>query len=130
MPSGNHFLSPPIKTLCFQLFSKWKKSKSKKKKPKTFLFFFLPLVSDWESFNSLHPCHKLIFSIFFFLLSFTLLFNLQRFHSQNMSWNAYIDTMLTATGHVDQACILSKADASVWASTPEFCVIFFFWLIF
>ena len=31
-----------------------------------------------------------------------------------MSWQAYIDTQLTATGQVAEACMLGKADASLW----------------
>jgi hypothetical protein len=37
-----------------------------------------------------------------------------------MSWQAYIDTQLTATGQVAEACMLGKADASLWAGTPDF----------
>lgn len=37
-----------------------------------------------------------------------------------MSWQAYVDTQLIATGQVKQAALLSCEDASVWASTPDF----------
>ncbi|KAH7165552.1 profilin [Dactylonectria macrodidyma] len=34
-----------------------------------------------------------------------------------MSWQAYVDTSLIATGHVDQAAIISVAGDSVWATS-------------
>ena len=38
-----------------------------------------------------------------------------------MSWQAYIDTQLVASGAIHQAAMLGLADGSVWASTPDFC---------
>ncbi|KAH6996396.1 profilin [Ilyonectria sp. MPI-CAGE-AT-0026] len=35
-----------------------------------------------------------------------------------MSWQAYVDTSLIATGHVDQAALISAAGDSVWATSP------------
>ena len=37
-----------------------------------------------------------------------------------MSWQAYVDTQLVATGHVNDACMLGATDGSVWGMTPEF----------
>ena len=37
-----------------------------------------------------------------------------------MSWQAYVDTQLVATGHVNEACMLGATDGSVWGMTPEF----------
>ena len=37
-----------------------------------------------------------------------------------MSWQAYVDTQLVATGHVKEACMIGAADGSVWGMTPEF----------
>ncbi|KAH7145798.1 profilin-like protein [Dactylonectria estremocensis] len=34
-----------------------------------------------------------------------------------MSWQAYVDTSLIASGHVDQAAIISVAGDSVWATS-------------
>merc|ERR1719473_610105 len=38
-----------------------------------------------------------------------------------MAWQAYIDQQLVGKGHTEAACILSKADGTVWAKSPEFC---------
>eukprot|EP00949_MAST-11_sp_MAST-11-sp1_P001560 g1560.t1 len=37
-----------------------------------------------------------------------------------MSWQAYVDTQLVATGHTTQAAMIGKEDASVWANTEDF----------
>ncbi|KAK1831319.1 profilin [Podospora conica] len=37
-----------------------------------------------------------------------------------MSWQAYVDTSLVATGHIDKAAIISAAGDSVWATSPGF----------
>ena len=37
-----------------------------------------------------------------------------------MSWQAYVDTQLVATGHVQDACMLGAADGAVWGMTSEF----------
>ncbi|KAK0643562.1 profilin [Cercophora newfieldiana] len=37
-----------------------------------------------------------------------------------MSWQAYVDSSLVATGHIDKAAIISAAGDSVWASSPAF----------
>ena len=37
-----------------------------------------------------------------------------------MSWQAYVDTQLVATGHVAEACMLGATDGAVWGMTPEF----------
>ncbi|GJC94018.1 profilin [Colletotrichum higginsianum] len=37
-----------------------------------------------------------------------------------MSWQAYVDTSLVGTGHVDKAAIISIAGDSAWASTAGF----------
>ena len=37
-----------------------------------------------------------------------------------MSWQAYVDTQLAATGHVKDACMIGAADGSVWGLTGEF----------
>eukprot|EP00518_Triparma_eleuthera_P003906 CAMPEP_0182462044 /NCGR_PEP_ID=MMETSP1319-20130603/6441_1 /TAXON_ID=172717 /ORGANISM="Bolidomonas pacifica, Strain RCC208" /LENGTH=152 /DNA_ID=CAMNT_0024661417 /DNA_START=43 /DNA_END=501 /DNA_ORIENTATION=- len=37
-----------------------------------------------------------------------------------MSWQAYVDTQLIATGAVSEALMASAADGSLWAGTPEF----------
>ena len=34
-----------------------------------------------------------------------------------MSWQAYVDTQLVATGHVQDACMLGAADSAVWGMT-------------
>merc|ERR1712000_320345 len=41
-------------------------------------------------------------------------------HTTKMSWQAYIDTSLVGTGHVDKAAIISAAGDSVWAASPGF----------
>ncbi|KAG5950891.1 hypothetical protein E4U53_004224 [Claviceps sorghi] len=37
-----------------------------------------------------------------------------------MSWQAYVDTSLVATGHVDKGAIISAAGDSSWASSADF----------
>ncbi|KAL2023085.1 hypothetical protein VTK56DRAFT_3995 [Thermocarpiscus australiensis] len=37
-----------------------------------------------------------------------------------MSWQAYVDSSLVGTGHIDKAIIVSAAGDSTWASTPGF----------
>ncbi|KAK3369062.1 profilin [Lasiosphaeria ovina] len=39
-----------------------------------------------------------------------------------MSWQAYVDTSLVGTGHLNKAAIISAAGDSTWASTPDFVV--------
>ncbi|KAK4112294.1 Profilin/allergen [Canariomyces notabilis] len=39
-----------------------------------------------------------------------------------MSWQAYIDSSLVGTGHIDKAIIISAAGDSTWAATPGFSV--------
>jgi len=39
-----------------------------------------------------------------------------------MSWQAYVDSSLVGSGHVDKAAIVSAAGDSVWASTPGFTI--------
>ncbi|KAH8802823.1 putative profilin [Xylogone sp. PMI_703] len=39
-----------------------------------------------------------------------------------MSWQAYIDTSLVGSGHIDKGAIYSKAGDSVWAASPGFSV--------
>ncbi|KAI0017270.1 profilin [Xylariomycetidae sp. FL0641] len=39
-----------------------------------------------------------------------------------MSWQAYVDTSLVGSGHVDKAAIISVAGDSVWASTSGFTI--------
>ncbi|KAK4231344.1 profilin [Podospora fimiseda] len=39
-----------------------------------------------------------------------------------MSWQAYVDSSLVGTGHIDKAAIFSAAGDSTWASTPGFTV--------
>ncbi|ATY65172.1 putative profilin [Cordyceps militaris] len=36
-----------------------------------------------------------------------------------MSWQAYIDTSLVGTGHIDKGAILSAAGDSVWAASAD-----------
>ncbi|KAK3190488.1 profilin, required for normal timing of actin polymerization in response to thermal stress [Lecanicillium sp. MT-2017a] len=36
-----------------------------------------------------------------------------------MSWQAYIDTSLVGTGHIDKAAIISAAGDSVWAASAD-----------
>ncbi|CAM1511345.1 Fc.00g088580.m01.CDS01 [Cosmosporella sp. VM-42] len=37
-----------------------------------------------------------------------------------MSWQAYVDTSLVGSGHVDKAAIISAAGDSVWATSADF----------
>jgi len=37
-----------------------------------------------------------------------------------MSWQAYVDTGLLGTGHIDKAAIYDSAGTSLWASSPGF----------
>ncbi|KAK1778616.1 profilin [Copromyces sp. CBS 386.78] len=37
-----------------------------------------------------------------------------------MSWQAYVDTSLVGTGHLDKGAIISAAGDSTWAATPGF----------
>ncbi|EAQ88132.1 predicted protein [Chaetomium globosum CBS 148.51] len=39
-----------------------------------------------------------------------------------MSWQAYVDTSLVATGHVQKACIASIAGDGIWANSPGFAI--------
>ncbi|KAL8790478.1 MAG: hypothetical protein Q9213_000630 [Squamulea squamosa] len=39
-----------------------------------------------------------------------------------MSWQAYVDTSLVATGNIDKAAIFNSEGTSVWASSPGFTV--------
>ena len=39
---------------------------------------------------------------------------------KRMSWQAYVDTQLVATGHVENACMLGAGDGSVWGMTGDF----------
>jgi len=39
-----------------------------------------------------------------------------------MSWQAYVDSSLVGTGHIDKAAIISAAGDSTWAATPGFTV--------
>lgn len=39
-----------------------------------------------------------------------------------MSWQAYIDTSLVGTGHIDKGAIISAAGDSTWATTPGFTI--------
>lgn len=39
-----------------------------------------------------------------------------------MSWQAYVDTSLVATGHVDKAAIISAAGDSTWAASTGFTI--------
>ncbi|KAI1074955.1 profilin [Whalleya microplaca] len=39
-----------------------------------------------------------------------------------MSWQAYVDSSLVATGHIDKAAIISVAGDSVWATSSGFTV--------
>jgi len=39
-----------------------------------------------------------------------------------MSWQAYVDSSLVGTGHIDKAAILDATGASVWATTAGFTV--------
>ncbi|OAQ63145.1 profilin [Pochonia chlamydosporia 170] len=37
-----------------------------------------------------------------------------------MSWQAYVDTSLVATGHIDKGAIISAAGDSSWAASADF----------
>jgi len=39
-----------------------------------------------------------------------------------MSWQAYVDSSLVGSGHVDKAAIVSAAGDSIWAATPGFTI--------
>ncbi|KAI9760132.1 MAG: hypothetical protein M4579_001852 [Chaenotheca gracillima] len=39
-----------------------------------------------------------------------------------MSWQAYVDTSLVATGNLDKAAIFNSEGTSVWAASPGFNV--------
>jgi len=39
-----------------------------------------------------------------------------------MSWQAYVDTGLVGTGHIDKAAIFDSAGTSPWATSPGFTV--------
>jgi len=39
-----------------------------------------------------------------------------------MSWQAYVDSSLVGSGHVDKAAIISAAGDSTWASSPGFTI--------
>ncbi|KAL2145053.1 hypothetical protein VTI28DRAFT_8153 [Corynascus sepedonium] len=39
-----------------------------------------------------------------------------------MSWQAYVDSSLVGTGHIDKACIVSAAGDSTWATSVGFAV--------
>lgn len=39
-----------------------------------------------------------------------------------MSWQAYVDSSLVGSGHVDKAAIISAAGDSTWATSSEFSV--------
>ncbi|KAK4193875.1 profilin [Podospora australis] len=39
-----------------------------------------------------------------------------------MSWQAYVDSSLVGSGHIDKAAIVSAAGDSTWAATPGFSV--------
>jgi len=39
-----------------------------------------------------------------------------------MSWQAYVDTSLVGSGHVDKAAIFDSEGTSVWATSPGFTV--------
>ncbi|KAI0890455.1 profilin [Annulohypoxylon maeteangense] len=39
-----------------------------------------------------------------------------------MSWQAYVDTSLVGTGHLDKGVIISAAGDSVWATTAGFTI--------
>ncbi|KFZ07863.1 hypothetical protein V502_09696 [Pseudogymnoascus sp. VKM F-4520 (FW-2644)] len=39
-----------------------------------------------------------------------------------MSWQAYVDSSLVGSGHLDKGAIISVAGDSVWATTPGFTV--------
>lgn len=39
-----------------------------------------------------------------------------------MSWQAYVDSSLVGSGHIDKGAIISAAGDSVWATSPSFTV--------
>jgi profilin len=39
-----------------------------------------------------------------------------------MSWQAYVDSSLVGSGHIDKGCIVSAAGDSTWATTPDFSI--------
>ncbi|KAL2134669.1 hypothetical protein VTI74DRAFT_11180 [Chaetomium olivicolor] len=39
-----------------------------------------------------------------------------------MSWQAYVDTSLIGSGHIEKAAIASAAGDSIWAASPNFSV--------
>ncbi|CAP70402.1 uncharacterized protein PODANS_3_4810, partial [Podospora anserina S mat+] len=39
-----------------------------------------------------------------------------------MSWQAYVDSSLVGSGHIDKAAIVSAAGDSTWAANPGFTV--------
>ncbi|KAL1835376.1 hypothetical protein VTJ49DRAFT_6914 [Mycothermus thermophilus] len=39
-----------------------------------------------------------------------------------MSWQAYVDSSLVGSGHIDKGAIVSAAGDSTWAATPGFTV--------
>ncbi|KAL6807893.1 profilin [Trichoderma sp. SZMC 28013] len=39
-----------------------------------------------------------------------------------MSWQAFVDTSLVATGHIAKGAIISIAGDSVWATSPELTI--------
>ncbi|KAK3903902.1 profilin [Staphylotrichum tortipilum] len=39
-----------------------------------------------------------------------------------MSWQAYVDSSLVGSGHIDKGCIVSAAGDSTWATTTGFSV--------
>ncbi|KAL7963072.1 Profilin/allergen [Trichoderma compactum] len=39
-----------------------------------------------------------------------------------MSWQAFVDTSLVATGHIAKGAIISLAGDSAWASSPELTI--------
>ncbi|KAK0637347.1 profilin [Bombardia bombarda] len=39
-----------------------------------------------------------------------------------MSWQAYVDSSLVGSGHIDKAAIISAAGDSTWAASPGFTV--------
>ena len=41
-------------------------------------------------------------------------------HRLGMSWQAYVDTQLIASGYVHEAAIVGKTDCNPWGGTPDF----------
>ncbi|KAM0524448.1 hypothetical protein ACHAPE_000542 [Trichoderma viride] len=39
-----------------------------------------------------------------------------------MSWQAFVDTSLVATGHITKGAIISSAGDSAWASSPDLTI--------